>query len=144
MIMISLIQLGGLLANYEQYRSYFQFLAERLLTLRYLISLLGRIATSIMGILYRNDFLRRLAIMNSWLIILILYWKHPYPVIYAHVQAISRNFEPLMRGLHATDSFIPTVTLGVLIVIYLSDLLFNGWVIYYLTRPRVKAQFQPA
>ena len=68
--------------NYEFYSSSLGYLAKSTIQLRYLISVLGRIAGIACGIglLFRNNIFRKLTILLCSITILIIYWKHPIGV----------------------------------------------------------------
>jgi len=129
---------------YSWYSSIFQPLPEKVIYLRYIFSIIFRIIELAcgLGIFYRKEAFRRLAIFISWFTIAVVYWKHPFNALVRHEQIVVDNIYPVagsrLSSLAYTE-FITWVSLGIL---YAIDIGIAALAIYYFTRPRIKEEFK--
>ena len=139
----SLIQMHALL-NFEWYKEVYRYLPHQLMITRYCFSWAQRILglSAAIGILYLNNFSRKILLCISIFSILALYWKHPFIAFQYHTEYLDRELGFLFSHTGLPHISFSSLVLPSLIVQDLSDILFNGVVIYYLTRPKVKAMFK--
>jgi len=131
--------------SFDYYSRVFQQLPPFFIVGRYIISIMLRVLgfSAGIGLLLRKDIARKLALGLAIFTILSLYWKHPYSVVYNYYK-ISFYFTQNPDGVvqFVLPETIKQYTLVTLAVFYLFDILFCSGLIYYFTRPKVKAQFK--
>ena len=142
-IISSLIQMHALL-NFEWYKEVYRYLPGSLMIMRYSFSWIQRILgiSAGIGLLYLNELSRKILLCISVFSILTLYWKHPFIAFQYHTEYLDRELGFLFSHTGLPHISFSSLVLPSLIVQDLSDILFNGVVIYYLTRPKVKAMFK--
>ena len=153
-VAVAVIQLWGNL-NLSGYRDTFGYLGPVLLTLRYLVSIVLRLAaiTAGVGLLRLREWARRLVLALAGFNLLTIYWKHPIPVIWA----AARRFVEQLAGACTADPrcgpenlplvlnyFSGKIFFTALFCVYLGELLFSGSLLYYFSRPAVRKLFNAA
>jgi len=131
LISASIHKLIGL-SDYEYYQFMFQQVSPQLLPFRYIVSLSLR-GLGIMigfGLLFGRELARKMAIILSFLTIILLPWKHPYAVFQNVAERTAGYFEAPADPL---PGFIFYTTL---------DLVFCLLMIFFLTRPKIKEFFR--
>lgn len=138
-----LYKLNGL-KDYAYYKFLFQHLPETMIQIQYCLSISLRCVGLVTGIglICRREFYRRTAIVLASVNLLTLYWKHPYEVFY-HIAVFTEKGFPLPypiipKGEVLVHPMFPWISLGIFSLI---DVIFSVAIIYFLTRPDVKAQF---
>ncbi len=130
--------------SFDNYSRVFQQLPQFFIVGRYIISITLRVLGFLAGIglLLRKDIARKLALGIVIFTLFTLYWKHPYFVVYNYYK-ISFYFtqNPDMMTQFVLPETIKQYALVTLAVFYLFDIIFCSGLIYYFTRPKVKAQF---
>ncbi|MCX5700455.1 MAG: hypothetical protein NTZ63_02800 [Candidatus Omnitrophica bacterium] len=131
------------LNTYSDFRHYaflFQPLPERIILVRYFFSIFLRIVLVItgIGILFLNEYFRRIILFISFFTVATIYWKHPVICF----KNIVMNL--VARGAFTSDvTLTPDTVIWILIVInYIIDISFALCLIYFFTRPQVKEQFK--
>ena len=141
LILSSLFRLLTLLEDYNWYFYIFNYLPKWMILLRYEFSLAQRMVCIVvgMGILSRNDFFRKAALAFSYFTLATLYWKHSYQAFKNHAEYLTQNAAWLKAGISGLDfsSFALAAWIGQCVL----DIMFWGFIIYFFTRPSVKAQF---
>jgi len=129
----------------NQYHLVFQPLPENIIRLRFFVSIVIRVIGLISGIglLFRRDFFRKLAIFSASFTLLTIYWKHPFFVVdkYSKIIAFSIARHSMGEQMVLPHTNIYTTTLA-LILLYSIDIIFSGCLIFYLTRRKVKTWFK--
>jgi len=143
-IISSLLHMRYLLEQREIYMHIYSYLPPWLAMLRYSFSWFQRILglTAAVGMLRLNDLARRLAIVIGSFTILTVYWKHPYTGFKIHTAYLDQHIGYILKGWGFPDLSFSQFTLAAVIVACLWDICFFGFMIYYLTRPSVKAHFR--
>ena len=145
LILSSLVHMHTLIvARGEYYSAVFGYWPHWLMTLRYFFSWAQRIAGLMagVGILYLKDIFRKLAILIGCFSVVTIYWKHPYQAFKNHAVYLDQHLGVYLRNFGYPNVTFAQYTLAALIVQYLLDFIFFGSMIYYLTRPAVKARFK--
>lgn len=129
---------------YAWYKELFQPAPEYIVLPRYILSILYRIFELFLGvgILSRKEVFRKLALWMGYVTIAIVYWRHPF-------EALVKNARPhALHAYHACGHFGLTlawltqlIAWSTLVFCYALDIGVSVLVIYYFTRPRVKAWF---
>ena len=132
-----------LLVERKWYWFNYSYMPEWLIIARYSFSWLQRVVGIIVAIgLFRfKEVFRKLMLLVSWFTILTVYWKHPYTAFKNHTLYLDRLIGPTLKQGALKDLSFSSVTLAAVITACLLDIIFFGVVIYYLTRPKVKAHF---
>jgi len=144
-IFSSLVHLHALLTSFSYAKDIFlQSTPLWLLNLRYCFSLFLRIIglSTGFGILFLKEIFRKIAIAISIFTICTLYWKHPYQVFAKHTELLDQKFAEILRSSGAPANLFSLATIPALIAHYVLDILFCGLVIFYFTRPKIKALFK--
>lgn len=144
LILSSLVHMHKLFVDYDWYVASYGYWPTWLMVLRYCFSWFQRILGLIagMGILRLKDTARKIAICIGWFTILTIYWKHPYDAFEKHAVYLDQHYGYIFQMMgYPKLSFVP-LTLPALIIQYVLDILFCGVMIYYFTRPAVKAHFK--
>jgi hypothetical protein len=120
------------LANYEYYQFMFQQLPAKWIPFRYMVSVsLRGIGIAIgLGLLFRHELARKMAIVLCFFTIILLPWKHPYQVFQNVAERTAGYFETQADPL---PGFVFYCTL---------DIVFCLAMIFCLTRPKIKEFFR--
>jgi hypothetical protein len=135
----SLYQMCILLtAGYEYYAYLHQEYSPAMILMRYIFSWVIKLVGLAcgMGILRRNEFFRKAAILNSAFIVATVNLKHTYAAYSLHTRHLDQVMV-LPAGI--TFSSMTPVTLMIQKGI---DIVFGLVLIFYLTRPKVKETFR--
>lgn len=141
----SIVHMHKLVVDHAWYQDTYSYLPPWLRELRYVFSWAQRVAgfTAAAGLLWRKNVCRLLIIFIGWFTIFFVFWKHPYRAFLDHARYLDK--QPVIRSLFdhlgAPDFTVASVVWPALAVYYLLEIIFWGSVIYYLTRPGVKAYF---
>ena len=126
----------------ESFRSYyvrFHPSPENLIFIRYLFSVGLRLALFIsgIGILFRKDIFRKIIIFISFFTIATVYWKHPV-IVFERIL-----WWKIMQGTLPAD-IIPKINMvawSCVVTSSIIDIVVCLCLIYYLTRPKIREQF---
>ena len=144
LIFSSLVHMHKLFFDYDWYIASYGYWPTGLMVLRYCFSwgqrILGLMAG--IGILRLKDIGRKIAIVVGWFTILTIYWKHPYAGFKNHTAYLDQHLGFILKEWGYPQLSFSQFTLAAVITACLWDILFFGSMIYYLTRPTVKAQFR--
>ena len=144
-VVTSLLQLNTLV-RWAYYQWLFNLLPEDVLRLRYFISITLRVLglASGIGILLHKDLFRKIAIGISVFTVATIYWKHPLYMVSKHARVVigwlSRS-NCCSAGL-SQPPLIKIIEWSSLISLCAVDIGFALWLVYYFTRPRIKAYFK--
>ncbi len=129
---------------YSWYSLIFQSLPEKVIFLRYVLSIIFRIIELVfgLGIFCRKDVFRRLAIFMSWFTIAVVYWKHPFNALTRHAQIVVDNIYPATAPQLSYAPETKLIAWVSLMFIYALDIGIAALTIYYFTRPRIKEEFK--
>lgn len=137
------------LINFNHYKFLFQQFPERAIFIRYLFSIISRIAAIAcgVGILSRREFFRKFIVILSLFTILTIYWRHPIAAFQnayekAMQQRMADSGVSIKGGVYYTAT--PANRLPVIVALaaaYAVDLAFAGFLIYFFTRKKVKEEF---
>ncbi len=135
----SLLHMGKLVDDAEWYFATYAYLPAWLTTARYGFSWFQRVAGLLAGILtlLRLELGRKLFIWIGLFTITTVYWKHPYVAVLRHAGTMKTQYPAVFADI-PLDSIALSATVGLM----LSDVIFQGIVIYYFTRPYVKEAFR--
>lgn len=135
-IFSSLLHMSKLVEDKVQYFEYYSYLPAWLAKSRYAFSWFQRIygLTCGIGILFYKDIFRKGLIILGVFVISTVYWKHPYAAFLKHTQYLSHKIPG--------DLPFEAMTLISVIIHILLDVCFQGYLIYYLTRPNVRSHFK--
>lgn len=129
-------------AGYEYYVMLHQELSADLIKLRYAVSWIIKVIGILIGIglMLRLEWVRKLAILNSLVILLTVHLKHSYKAYKLHTRHLDEAMQAiggLPNGVYFSDITIPAlwVQRGI-------DIIFASLLIFYLTRHAVKLQFR--
>ena len=144
LIVSSLMHIHKLIFEHDVYMLYYGYLPHWLMILRFSFSWLQRILglTAGIGILFLKDICRKIVILIGCFTILTIYWKHPYSAFKTHTAYLDQKFGFLLKEWGYSQLKFSQFTLLAVILACVWDILFFGVVIYYLTRPKIKAQFK--
>ena len=125
--------------SFSSYYDRFRPAPENLIFIRYLFSIGLRLALFIsgIGILFLKNIFRKIAIFVSLFTIATVYWKHP-AIIFKRIL-----WGKIRQGMLST-ALIPKINMLTWICVAISsiiDITVCLCLIYYLTRPEVKEQF---
>lgn len=125
----------------------FQYLPDRIIIVRYFVSIGLRIVGLIagIGILFRKNLFRRLALALSFFTILTIYWKHPincFRIIFDRIGQQILATSAIADQALTVIKLLQSVMWVTLVIVYIIDLGFSICLIYYFTRPKVKEQFR--
>lgn len=144
LIIVSVLQIIIFIGRKDDYMVFFQPLPERIILLRYALSLLFRITclAAGIGILFLKETWRKILLFLGFFTIATIYWKHPISVF--------KKFIPHSREIlqaKGLDRDVQELALSIvpwmqLIFNYAVEIVFWGCLIYYFTRPQVKEQFR--
>ncbi|MBI4341225.1 MAG: hypothetical protein HY598_02965 [Candidatus Omnitrophica bacterium] len=138
-IATSLLQLTALL-DLRHYRYLFQNWPGEFLLLRFAASWVMRILgiAAGLGLLAQDERARKAVLGLSWFTILTVYWKHPYDGFLRHVRYVNDMLDGLLEQLRIS---LPSLALWSCITTMVFEVACASVVLYYLTRPRIKAHF---
>lgn len=145
LIASSIMHIHKLVVDAQWYADTYSYWLPWLMVLRYAFSWFQRVLgiLAAVGLLALNDLARKLAILIGTFTILTVYWKHPYAAYRAHTEYLDAVFGPLFHQLGAPAGFkIASYTLAAVILNCALDVAFSGALVYFFTRPAVKAQFK--
>jgi len=143
LIICSLYQMLALAgAGYQHYLYLHQEYDKNMILVRYIFSWFIKIVglVSGIGILNLKDIFRKLAILNSLLIICTVNLKHTYGAYLLHAQYLDKL--AATYGFWPYDVSFTTMVLPALKVQRAIDIIFGVLLIYFFTRPAVEKQFQ--
>mgnify|MGYP001769335474 CR=1 FL=1 len=145
LILSSIMHIHKLIVDVSWYTDTYSYWPPWLIVLRYGFSwfqrFLGILAA--VGLFALNDMARKLAVLIGAFTIVTVYWKHPYAAYRAHTEYLDAVFGPLFHQLGAPAGFkIASYTLAAVILNCALDVAFSGALVYFFTRPAVKAQFK--
>ncbi len=141
LILGSLYQILILLSGgYVHYSYLHQEYPPNMIMVRYCVSWIMKISGLVagIGILNLNDPCRVFAIFNSVFTIMTVHLKHTYAAYSLHTKYLDHV---LASSIPSGVSF-PSITGAALFIQRLIDIIFGVALIYFLTRPTVKKQFQ--
>ena len=129
---------------YSWYSLIFQPLPEKVIYLRYILSIIFRMIELAvgLGIILRKDTFRKLAVFMSWFIIAIVYWKHPFSALTKHVKIVVDNIYSGAGYQLSAPLNIESISWVSLGFIYAIDIGIASLAIYYFTRPHIKEEFK--
>lgn len=127
-------------AGYAHYCYLHQQYDSTLLFVRYLVSWGIKIAGLVLGLglLKLNEFARKAAIVYYVFIMATVNLKHSYPAYLMHMRMLDASTG---GGPYPGISF-ESLVLPALMIQRAVDIVFGAMVIFFLTRPKVKAQFR--
>lgn len=143
-IITSLAQIIKLL-DVDNYAWLFQALPEKIFLFRYLVSwslrMLG-LACGI-GIIFRKNLFRKIALILCSFTVVTIYWKHPFLEVSKHAAKIIDEVYAIsgVSGL-LEPSLIKLVVIASFIGLNVIDFGFALCILYYFTRADIKAQFE--
>ena len=137
LIWISLQRIPWL--SFNVYHYYFQPLPEKIILIRYFISVsmgILELASGI-GVLFLKDIFRKTALFISFLYILTVYWKHPFFVfLKIRREAIAKS------GISMPENEINSIAWGAVTIVSLLTIGFSIVLIFYFTRSKIKKLFK--
>jgi hypothetical protein len=147
LIATSLLQLIGLV-DVHRYWYLFQSLPPLVIMGRYMVSWAARVVglAAGIGLLQRREVFRKTAIALGCATIATTHWKHPYDGFARHISDLEfqvPEFGMLLRGLGQFGMDRSTFIGLVVFVTRAQEIALALLLIWYLTRPHVKAQFAP-
>jgi len=93
-----------------------------------------------LGIILRKNFLRKMVIFFSYFTIISIYWRYPFSVVQSAVSAaIRRVSDPSLYQMLYENFKLFWVSITV--CIYIVDVGFAVFLIYFLTKPKVEDEF---
>lgn len=145
LILLSLNTIIALL-DFNYYLYLFQYLPKELIIFRYFISWMDRSIEFILGvgILCLNDMARKLLIATRIFIIVTIHLKHPLQGLGNHIQHLGREGLINIKYLEAQGISFQKLTWMGTMGACAFDILIALFLIYFFTRPKIRAQFQPA
>lgn len=137
--------IGLLTSDYASFRALYDW-PDWLFNIRYVCSWLQLIVSVTLGVgfFFRHRFWRRMAIAVAVLSIATLYWEHYYPAILAHCQRLDAEYAEMFSSRGFGGASFAQLAVPTLIIDYATDIIFYGWLLFYLNRPHVKQYFQNA
>src|SRR3989338_7709932 len=143
----SIVHMHKLIVDRAWYQDIYGYLPPWLVESRYVFSWVQRAAgfMAAAGLLWGKNVCRLLIIFIGWFTIFFVFWKHPYRAFQNHAHYLDKQpvIHSLFDHLGVPDFTVASVVWPALVVYYFLEIIFWGWVIYYLTRPGVKAYFLP-
>ncbi len=142
-IITSLWHMHVLLSERDWYFTLYRSMPHWLMIARYCFSWLQRILGLIagIGIIFHIELCRKLIIAISAFAIATISWKHPYTAYIYHAEYLDQHFMPMLRSMGVELPSFSSVTIHALIVQRTIDVIFFSVLIYYFTRPDIKALF---
>ena len=140
-ILIIIYSIHGLpIVNFKTYYSKFYPSPERVILVRYILSIALRVVLIIssLGILLRKEIFRKIILFLSLFTIATIYWKHPV-VCFERVLLWK-----VSQGILPVDVLTRIDMLSRIsaMICAIMDIGFALCLIYYFTRPQVKKQFR--
>ena len=133
LIWISLQRIPWL--SFNVYHYYFPPLPEKIILIRYFISVsmgILELASGI-GVLFLKDIFRKTALFISFLSILTVYWKHPFFVfLKIRREAIAKS------GISMPENEVNSIAWGAVTIVSLLTIGFSIALIFYFTRSKIK------
>jgi len=144
LIVSSLMHISKMVFDRDMYFAYYRYWPLWLVWVRYAFSWLQRILglTAAVGMLRLKNYGRQIAIVIGCFTILTIYWKHPYEAFYNMTVDLDHKLGFLFAQWGFPQLRFSQFALPGMIVNCLLDVLFSGALVYYLTRPTVKAHFK--
>ena len=130
-------------AGYAHYAFTFHQYSPGLILIRYIFSWFIKLAglAAGIGVLKQIDFFRKFAILNSLMIVCLVNLKHPYEAYSVYTKELDQSLQPFLTNqLHGLT--FSSITWPALIIQRTIDVVFGLSLIYFFTRPQVKAQFK--
>lgn len=133
---------------YAWYSAIFQGMPERMIFLRYSVSVFFRIFELVVGagLIFRKEIFRKAVLLMSCFSVLIVYWKHPFAAVLNHAQMVIINLSEsaaASAGAGLDFSVPPKLIAWVaLIFLYIFDIGIAALTVYYFTRPYIKEKFK--
>ena len=148
LITTSLMQIQ-ILVDSKRYWHLFSELPPLLITIRYTVSWIARMVGLVLGIgiLLRRRLFRKVMMALAFATILVTPWKHPYQVFVHHINDLTRQspaFTELLEFLQRSGVALSTVTWIVVIVMWMLEIILASLLLWYFSRPHVKAWFASA
>ncbi len=142
-ILTSLVHIHMIAAERDVYFKYYAELGS-LGYLRYAFSWFQRIAGLAIGIglLKRLEPARIGGMVLGAFTILTIHWKHPYPAFLKHTRYLDAQFDVFLKIWNIPAGTFESLTFPAMIGHCVLDILFWLVFIYYMTRPRVRANFR--
>jgi hypothetical protein len=145
-VLSSIVHIHKLIFDREVYLGIlYGYLPPWLRELRYAFSWFQRTVGLVagFGLFWGKNICRRLTIFIGWFTMIFVFWKHPYKAFQNHACYLDQQpaIRSLFEAIGTPDFTLISVVLPALIVYYLLEIAFWGSVVYYLTRPHVKAYF---
>lgn len=139
----ALYKIYGLL-DYDYYRFMFQYLSAEWTAIRYCgsLALRGVALVTAFGLFRQVDFYRRVAVGLAVLTLVSLPWKHPFEVFF-HIAVYSEMGFPGIYPVLTGNEVLAYPYFPVISQIFFNalDAVFNGAMLWVLTRPWARAQF---
>ena len=144
LLLSSLYKIILMMFHYDHYVELFGYLPKEQFLLRYILSWADKILelVSAVGILYRNDLCRKIAIFTWFVIICAVPIKHPYVGFQNHVQYIIDHGIIDFKLIQALGISQEKFTWWAVWGARLQDVVFGVCLIYFFTRREVKEQFK--
>ena len=132
------------LLDYDHFAYMFGFQSSKMLTFSYLIAWIDKflLLASAIGVLYLKEKFRKLIILTWFLEICAVPWKYPFPGFKnTFLQLVHYGFfnQKIIEAQFVTfDSFVYII----ITTAALLDAVYGLALIYFFTRPKIKAQFK--
>lgn len=138
----SLIHMNTLVVERQWYFEIYNYLPAGWAFLRYSFSWFQRVVGLVAGIglLVSNGAARKAIIVICWFTILTVPWKHPYGAVLRHAHYLQHKYGYLLASF-GPDVTFPSVVVPITVILCLSDIIFCGAVIFFLTRRPVRQLF---
>lgn len=135
-VVSSLVHIQTLIVDMEWYFYTYSYLPHWLAVCRYSFSWFQRIfgLTAGIGIFFYRDVFRKMLLILGIFTITTVYWKHPYQGVKQHVLILKETVPNYV--------YSEKIVLASVIFLITLDVVFQGAVIYYFTRPSVKKSFK--
>lgn len=148
LIVTSLLQMQ-VLADRQRYWRLFGELPSSLIAIRYTASWLIRIVglVSAIGLLLRRPLCRKIIMALAGATIIATPWKHPYHAFARHIDDLTRQlpaFTQILQFLQDSGIARSTMTWIVVIVMWMLEIILASLLLWYFSRPHVKAWFASA
>ncbi|MDE2028722.1 MAG: hypothetical protein KGK03_01155 [Candidatus Omnitrophica bacterium] len=126
--------------GYPHYAYLFQQYSPQVILLRYWVSWIIKIIglAAGIGVLKLNEWCRKLAVFNSFFVVLLVSFKHPYEAYALHAKYLDQS----LGGLFPFS--FSSMVWPALIIQRSIDVIFGIALIHFFTRPGVKKQFTGA
>ena len=138
-VLSSLVHMSKLIGDRQLYFEYYSYLPLWLAYARYSVSWTLRILgiSSGIGILFYKDVFRKLLIIIGIFTICTVYWKHPYEGFKKHTAHLDKVYPEMIKNVSFSS-----LTIYAVVIHIMYDITYQGVLIYYFTRPDVKAKFK--